>query len=701
MKAPLIEARDLTIGFRNAAGTFVDVVRDVSLELGPGETLGIVGETGCGKSTLASALLGHLRAGSVFRAGSVRFDDAELTGASRGQLQRLRRTRVAFVPQNAGQALTPTMRIGAQLRERVLGIGGDADADRAREESIRVLRAVRLPDPEALLERYPHQLSGGQQQRVAIATAVLGNPELVVLDEPTTGLDVTTQAHVLDIVEEMRERTGAALVYVSHDLGVIARVAEQLIVMYAGQVVEHGRTETLFARPRHPYTASLLAAVPRLAGTSLPTSLPGRAPAPGRWPEGCSLHPRCHLATDECRAVEPAVRPVDGEAGHVTRCHHWSQVTPPPTGSNGALRRGTADSGTAPLLEVTNLAVSYGRTGRRRFRRPSGTASMPVDTVADVNLTVGRGEVLALVGESGSGKSTIARTIAGLHPRREGEIVFEGLQLPESVGKRAAELRRRVQLIFQNPDSALNPRTTVEQIIGRPLRVFGNLSDAARRERTLQLLEEVGLGEQHMARYPSQLSGGERQRVSIARAFAADPDLVLCDEIVSALDVSVQASVLRLLERLRAERNVAYVFISHDLAVVKTISDRVAVLYLGRLAEVGTVGEVFAPPFHPYTESLLAAVLEPVPGTRPRTLTRTSEVEPAPPARGCPFQHRCPRHLGSICDDELPPWRQTASGHAIRCHIPLPELERDPLRDQDDRAPTASAPAASGPEHRP
>lgn len=679
--SPVLSVEGLTVGFRTSDRKVLDVVRDVSLEIVSGESLGIVGETGCGKSTLAGALLGYLRPGSVRVAGAVRFDGIDLFGRTRSEHEPLRGSRLAVVPQNSGQSLTPTMRVGDQVAETVRrhrGLGRAA----AGAEVIRLFQQVRLPAPSAIARRYPHELSGGQQQRVAIAIALAGRPELIVLDEPTTGLDVTTQAHILDLMEQIREEVGCALVYVSHDLGVIARVSERLLVMYAGEVVELGSSADLFTDPRHPYSVGLLRAVPRLSSGALPSGLAGAPPVPGAPRRGCTFTPRCPFADSTCQMLEPNLHEVPARAArHEVRCHHWERVS---LDSQEAApcreRAASAAESRVPLLEVRDLAISYATTsfGRRVMRalRRSTDSVSPPSTVADIGLAVRRGEILALVGESGSGKSTIARVIAGLQPAAAGELRFAGEDLTTRVVHRSRPLRRRIQLIFQNPDSSLNPRQSVAAIIERPLRFFFGYGRRERRQRALALLEEVGLSYPHLDRFPGQLSGGERQRVAIARAFSAQPELLLCDEIVSALDVSVQATVLQLLETLRTERNVTYLFISHDLAVVRAIADRVAVLYLGRLCEVGTTAEVYEPPFHPYTEALLSAVLEPVPGSRRRVLVKEAEPEATAPAQGCPFQHRCPRHLGPVCDEVAPPWRVTASGHALRCHMELDELIR-------------------------
>jgi peptide/nickel transport system ATP-binding protein len=671
---PVLAVEGLTIGYATRKGNQIDVVRDVGLTVERGGSLGIVGETGCGKSTLALAMLGFLRAGSRVVSGTVRLDGEDLFAASTRRLAEIRSSRLGLVPQNSGQALTPTKRIGAILEETARIHQGLTPAD-ARVRCLELLEAVRLPDPGAIARRYPHQLSGGQQQRVAIALALVGTPDAIVLDEPTTGLDVTTQAQVLALLADIRADTGAALVFISHDLGVIANTCDRTAVMYAGQLVEVAPTDVLYGGARHPYAQGLLASVPRIDAPGLPAALPGFPPAPTAIPTGCPFHPRCYLADAACAETSPALLPVGDPttaAWHGVRCHHRDATADGSYGDRGS----PSSPGRASLyprqrlLNVSSLTTGYGKGPRRRARwgraGDGRRGSEPV--VAGVDLHLERGETLALVGESGSGKSTIGRVLAGLHPAWEGSIAIEGEEIGP-VARRTRDVRRRLQLIFQNPDASLNPRRTAGSAVRRPLELFFPSSAPERGVRVAELLGEVGLSPAHATRFPGQLSGGEKQRVSIARAFAASPELVVCDEIVSALDVSVQAAVLGLLERLQEDHQVSYVFISHDLAVVRAVADRVAVLYRGQLCEVGATDEVYRPPYHPYTKLLLDAVLEPTPGAvrRPRAVDRDIGNEPAAADTGCVFRSRCPMRV-SICTTETPPWRTSSAGSAIRCH---------------------------------
>jgi peptide/nickel transport system ATP-binding protein len=676
MSQALAHIDGLTISYRTRQGDLADVVRKVSLDMGPGEALGLVGESGCGKTTLGLAMLGFLRPGGQLRAGRVHFDGIDLFNLNLKELQALRGKRVALIPQNAGQSLTPTMRAGAQIAEALTLHRGLGESE-ARGRVVELLDQVHLPQPAEMAGRYPHELSGGQVQRVVIAMALAGEPELLILDEPTTGLDVTTQAHILELLRELQAQTGMAMLYVSHDLGAIARVSHRVAVMYAGQIVEDGPATRVFGEPTHPYARGLLASIPRLSESVLPQAMPGRPPAPGEHVLGCAFTVRCPYADKTCTETDPEPRSFwdDSGAPRMVRCHHWQRIAASETlGQPREVRiRAKGAIGQEPLIELTEVNITYAKRGLNAFLRRLRGQHEPPDTVSGITLTVHRGETLALVGESGSGKTTIARTIAGLLPPRAGQLWMAQEDLSRIVEKRPSELRRRVQFVFQNPDASLNPRHTVSQILDMPLRLYFKLGRGQRLERSVNTLRRVRLSSSFVHRFPGQMSGGEKQRVAVGRAFVAEPDVVLCDEVTSALDVSVQAAVLNLLAELQAERGVAYLFISHDMAVVRAIADRVAVLYQGRLCELGPVELIYAPPYHPYTETLLAAVPEPVPGVRPRLLAKDVQ-ESQPPARGCAFQRRCPRRVGSVCDEETPLWQAAAEEHFIGCHISVGEL---------------------------
>ncbi|MGF1501845.1 MAG: dipeptide ABC transporter ATP-binding protein [Paracoccaceae bacterium] len=658
MSDPIIALEGLCVGFAARDKRAVPILRDVSLAIGPGETIGIVGESGSGKSTVALAMMGYLKPGLRVLSGRAIFDGHDMFALSEAARTRLRGGSIALIPQNAGQALTPTLTIGRQIEEALAlhsGLGRRARTDRVRE----LLDRVRLPSPAEIATRYPHELSGGQQQRAAVAIALAGEARALLLDEPTTGLDVTTQAHILEFLRGLARDLGVAMVYVSHDLGVIARVAGRIAVMYAGELVEEGRAGDLLTGPQHPYTRALLGSIPRLGETAIPATIPGFPPKAGALETGCAFAPRCPLVEERCRAEAP---PLAQAGSGRARCWRIGVADPAATAATPRQSAALPDR----VLALEDVAISYARPSA--FDRIAGRPAPP-DTVARISFGLDKGETLGLVGESGSGKSTILRAIAGLKAAKSGDIALgTGDPLAASVAERDLQTARRVQMIFQNADASLNPRQTVGEILAAPLRLYFGLTGEAARARAAELLEQVRLGGHYLDRFPGQLSGGEKQRVGVARAFAAEPEIALCDEVTSALDVSVQAAALALLVRLQRDRGASYIFVSHDLAVVRAIADRVAVLYQGRLCEVGPAPAVYRPPFHPYTDVLLGAVLEPDPGFEPR-LGAADISEKAPPAKGCPFQRRCPRRIGPVCDETTPPAREIAPGHVIHCHL--------------------------------
>jgi peptide/nickel transport system ATP-binding protein len=655
-------------------------VRGVSFTLRPGRVLGLVGESGSGKSTMALAVMGALGA-EAHVAGEVRFRGDNLVGKGARELRRLWGSRLAMVFQDPAGTLNPVLTVGDQVVEVLVEherLGRAAARVRVHE----LFAAVQLPNPAAIARRYPHQLSGGQQQRVSIALALACNPDLLVLDEPTTGLDVTTEARILDLVEALRQRTAASILYITHNLGVIGRLAHEVAVMYAGELVEQGPVDLVFARPRHPYTVALLDCLPRVDRPPVARLLPaigGTLPDPRAEIEACLFAPRCGLADARCRAERPGW--FEAAPGHGAHCFHWARVPGPGTARPPALAPAAGAAVPAgPLLDTVRLVHHY--------RPPAGSAGLfrraPVVRAVDgITLAVARAETLAVVGESGSGKTTMARCVVGLLQPTAGEIRIDGRPLPHRPASWSRALRRRLQIVFQNPDLTLNPRRTILHAVARPLALFGLADRRTRRAATSRLLEAVGLEARHLDLRPAQLSGGQRQRVAIARAFAGRADLVVCDEPTSALDVSVQATVLNLLASLQAQAHTSYLFISHDLSVVRHIADRVAVLYLGRIVEEGAAEDVFTPPWHPYTEALLSAV--PSFGRTPAAGVIRLEgpaPNPAAPPPGCPFHPRCPRKLGPVCEREAPPVQLGEHGHAIVCHIPHPDL----LRLQDELA---------------
>jgi peptide/nickel transport system ATP-binding protein len=656
---PLLDVGDLSIAMPLAKGPAA-IVNGVSLGLAKGETLGIAGESGCGKSTLLLAMMGIIKPGLIHAGGHCRFEGTELLNRDDAALSHIRGGRMALVPQNAGTALTPTSRIGAQIDE-ALRLHTKLNASERAKRNVELLRRVRLPTPDLLVRRYPHELSGGQLQRVAIAMALAGEPELLLLDEPTTGLDVTTQLGILDLLAELRDASGMAMVCVSHDLGVIARLSARMVVMYAGDIVEESSTATLLAHPAHPYARALLRSIPRLETTAIPQSIPGRPPAPGQVLPGCRYAPRCSEIQPNCLAAVPRLG--DVKPAHRVACFH-PQSGPLAIGSS-------RDEGPSPimghdaLIDLEAVSVTYRRPGFFDWLLPPKHQAM---TVEGVTLELRKGEVLGLVGESGSGKSTILKAIAGLWPVARGQIEFEDtVDLGVPVDERSRGTLRAIQLVFQNPDASLNPRQTIGEILAQPLRLYFDVPGGELRERAAALLRDVRLDETYLDRYPGQLSGGERQRVAIARAFAAEPDVILCDEVTSALDVSVQASVLRLLRELSSKRHVACILVSHDLAVVQALAHRIAVLYRGRLVEIGPSHEVCGTPLHPYTQALIAAVLEP---DTDHVIDRTALARDSDDivSDGCPYAGRCGKRI-EPCAREMPEWSTPEATHRARCFL--------------------------------
>jgi len=580
-----LEVKDLQIRLGDAGP---DVVSKVSFSVRAGEVLGLVGESGSGKTTVALALLGHARRGLVISHGSVLLDGTDVLSLDGRQLEALRGAKVAYVPQDPSASLNPTLRIGSQLKEALeVHPGTSEDID---ERVAQVMAEAHIDASPAMLRRYPHQLSGGQQQRVAIAMAFSCRPSLIVLDEPTTGLDVTTQRHVLDTVRSLCNTYGVAAVYVSHDLAVVGGLVADVAVMYAGRVIELGTTQQVFGFPVHPYSRGLLAAVPSPDRAEVLVGIDGQPPRPGRRPQGCSFAPRCSFVVDECRTTTPEPVTV---AGRAVRCLRAAEIEERERVRAEVVAPPAAGDGTrTPVLTLRDVLVRYGS----------------VQVLSDINLDVMPESCLAVVGESGSGKTTLARCIVGLHQNWTGEMTFEGAQLSAKARRRPKELLQRVQYIFQNPYTSLNPRKTIGQIVSQPLEHFFDLSHGERSEKVQRVLENVSLGADFFNRYPDQLSGGERQRVAIARALVVDPDLLVCDEVTSALDVSVQAIIVELLRRLQSEHHLAMIFITHNLALVRSIAQDAVVLCEGRMVESGTVDEVLEHPKEAYTIRLMEDV---------------------------------------------------------------------------------------------
>lgn len=671
----VLEAKNLSVEYR-IGKQWLNVIRDVTLSIKANEIHGLVGESGSGKSTLALALMRYLEANARISAGQIAFDGRDLCQLSSREAAQLWGKHIALVPQNPLDALNPTLTIAQQMTE-VTRLHLGLTPAQAYRHAAEGLQSVKLADPERLLARYPHQLSGGQQQRVMIAMALSTRPRLLVLDEPTTALDVTTQAVILDLIRDLVRTEGASALYVSHNLGTIAQLCDTVTVLYGGEVMETAPVVTLFKTPSHPYTIGLLASLPQASEeneTRLAT-IGGVAPALAERPQACVFAPRCAVAIERCHHEKPALL---DDGTRAIRCWRADEIassaltvrqTPPP-----------APADVPPKAEkvITVRGLSKRFTEARPFDRLLGRTPVTVKAVTDASFHVNGRSTLGVVGESGSGKTTLARAIVGLTPAQDGAITLMGIDIPNALEKRPPEALRNLRMIFQNPNDALNPYKTVGQTLTRTLVVMsdGKMNLQARTERIAQLLESVGLTTQYAARYPSQLSGGEKQRVAIARAFAANPALIVADEPTSALDVSVQAVILNVLKDLRAREGASYMLISHDLDVVAMLADWIVVMYLGEIVEQGTTAQVYQTPSHPYTEALLSAIPAPDPTQRGGQIRLEGDVpSPRDKPSGCPFHTRCPRFIGQVCVTDTPPERVGENGHRVRCHHTLEALQ--------------------------
>jgi peptide/nickel transport system ATP-binding protein len=660
--ADALEVRDLDIAYR-VRGRDRQVIRGLSFRIGRGETFGLVGESGCGKSTVALAVTRYLPPNGRVRGGGIRIAGEDALAMDAVALQRLRTRSISMVYQDPGRALNPSLRIGRQIAEvfEVAGVPAAERLDRAEA----MLKRVRIVDAGRVMHRYPHQLSGGMLQRVVIAMALAVDPTLLILDEPTTALDATVEAEVLDLIETLRQEFGSSVLFIGHNLAVIRRMCARVGVLYAGTLVEEGPTRDVFAAPRHPYTVGLLRCLPQAGLSKHKTRLdtiPGFLPTSLAGIRGCVFAERCGLAQEICRVEEPPLIPI-GDT-RLSRCHFHEQApnlprsTPPAPPAERAKRNAFR-----PVLSATNVAKTF------------GSVAAPIYALRDISLEIWPGETLGLVGESGSGKTTLAKLLLGLSsPDPDGVIELDGQKLAAIATKRQPSELEALQIIFQNPDAALNRSQTIRGIISRPMRKLGGYRGSRLTTKLSELMGHIRLAERYLPMRPRQLSGGLKQRVAIARAFAGDPRIVVCDEPTSALDVSVQAAILNLLADLQAEQGVSYLFVSHDLRVVRYISDRIAVLYLGRLMEVGPAETVFIGPHHPYTESLMAASAE---VDAKGSLRLKGEIPSAMnPPSGCVFHTRCPRKIGAICEEQEPPLIQREGDHAIRCHLELAEMGR-------------------------
>jgi peptide/nickel transport system ATP-binding protein len=658
---PALRVEDLTTEFVTESGT-ITAIEEVSFDLHSGERLGIVGESGSGKSVMALSIMGLLEQNGRIRTGSIEVGGRDITSLSDEEMRQVRGDEVVMILQDPMTALTPTLTVGTQIVE-TLREHRAVGATQARERAIELLDRVRIPNPGSVVDSYPDELSGGQRQRALIAIALACSPDILIADEPTTALDVTIQAQILDLLDELVDERDMSLLYITHDLGVISEMTDRVGVMYAGRMVESGRTGEVFGEPRHPYTAGLLRSTIRNADTE-PEVLPGSVPSPSSRPQGCNYASRCAHATDDCLEADPPLEPTpEGRPVACVRTNDLGRLDPTPENDAQATSTEAPDRDDDPMIQASGVRKEFAPSASLLDRAlPGGDA--PVKAVDGVDMSLYPRETVGLVGESGSGKTTLGRVLIALTERTDGEVRFDGRPLssiPES------ELRSRVQFVFQDPNSSLNPRQTIQDIIGHGIRRHGT-HDGDIRARIRVLLEEVGLESEVLTSYPFELSGGQRQRVGIARALSVNPDILIADEPTSALDVSVQGQILALLERIKQDRNLSMLFISHDLSVIRHISDQIAVMYLGEVVETGRTEAVFRDPRHPYTEALLSAVPRIDPGERTDRILVSGEVpDPKYPPEGCNFVTRCPKAMPECVERDPALVALDGNGSSGRC----------------------------------
>jgi peptide/nickel transport system ATP-binding protein len=676
MTTPILEIEDLNISFFTRAGE-IPAVMDFSCAIMPGEAMGLVGESGCGKSTVALAVMRYLGQNGRITKGRIRFKGRDMAELSPKELRRLRGADIAMIYQEPMASLNPAMTVGKQLMEVPMlhaGVGAEA----ARQAALEIVAAVRLPDPERILRAYPHQLSGGQQQRIVIAMALMSKPSLLILDEPTTALDVTVEAGIVDLIKELGARYGTSILFISHNLGLVLETCDRICVMYSGEAVETGSVADVFSRMRHPYTQALFRSIP-LPGADKNArpliAIPGNFPLPHERPPGCNFGPRCnYFAAGRCDAQEIDMTAIPGDDRHASRCLRVAEIdwqAPPPRGAAvESVKVG------APVLKVDNLKKYYGVSGS--IFGPA--LARPVKANEAVSFEAREAEIVAIVGESGCGKSTLAKILIGLETATDGSARLKDQEIGRKpIQDRDAKTVSSIQMIFQNPFDTLNPSVSVGGQILRALEIFGfGKSQAERQGRMLELLDLVRLPRAFAERMPRQLSGGQKQRVGIARAFAGTPQVVVADEPVSALDVSVQAAVTELLMDIQRKSRTTMLFISHDLSVVRYLSDRVIVMYLGHIVEQGRTEDIFSPPYHPYTEALLSAVPVADASVRKKRIVLEGDIpSPINPPSGCPFQTRCHRKrfvAGNLCETVVPSHVEFAAGHFIKCHLSRDQL---------------------------
>lgn len=664
---PVLSVRDLDVAYFSLKGD-IRAVRQVNIDIWPGEVLGLAGESGSGKSTIAYAILRYLPSNGRITRGNIIFQGKDVYQLNNKELTRLRGRKISLVPQDPLGSLNPSYRIGDQISE-ILRIHYGLPKKEAYEKTIEMLEQVNMPAPHMIAAKYPHELSGGQQQRALIAMAFCTKPDLLIMDEPTTGLDVTTAARIIDLIIEMKQRYNSAILYITHNLGVISRLCDRVAIIYAGEIVEEGKVIDVFEKPCHPYTLGLLRSIPRInldIAKGKLNVIEGFLPDLTNLSQCCIFSQRCPYSERRCFSEIPPTVHIGGDRS--SKCFFYekladSTISVSQSREDIAKTESFFSDDKGILLKVDKLKkVYYSKKGALR-------------AVDGSSFVCRRGEVLGIVGESGCGKTTLAKCIVGLLDIDGGHILFNKENIGVTYSKRSKKLLQKIQMIFQNPDATLNPQKTVNQILSRPLALYKVVPKSRLRERVVELLESVHLNENYLSRYPHELSGGETQRIGIARAFAVLPELVICDEPISNLDVSVQAGILNLLLHLHDIHNITSIFITHDLNVVRHISDTILVMYMGKICEIGTPDDIFAPPYHPYTEALLSAIPIIQPNiTQKKIRLEGSVPSPIEPVYGCVFHTRCPRKIGDICANTPPPEVEVSPSHVISCHITLKEL---------------------------